>query len=86
MSDITEETIRRIIREELDNYDRDKGLTPRMSRSGERSGYGYPVIPMAPMPATSNRCSVCAIDFGAGAWGFACTNPKCPTGFRSTTA
>jgi len=34
-----EATIRRIIREELDNYDRDKGITPRMSRGGERSDW-----------------------------------------------
>jgi hypothetical protein len=29
-----EATIRRIIREELDNYDRDKGITPRRSKEG----------------------------------------------------
>jgi hypothetical protein len=29
--------IRRIVREELDNYDRDKGLTPRTARDGSRS-------------------------------------------------
>lgn len=39
-----EQTLRRIIREELDNYDRDKGVTPRMSSNGVRAGsfYGIP--------------------------------------------
>lgn len=35
---IDEAMLRRIIREELDNYDRDKGITPRMSRDGIRAG------------------------------------------------
>lgn len=44
-----EQTLRRIIREELDNYDRDKGITPRMSKSGVPAGY---------KPHTSDQQSV----------------------------
>lgn len=36
-----EATLRRIIREELDNYDRDKGVTPRMSRNGVRADWPF---------------------------------------------
>lgn len=34
--------IRRVIREELNKYDRDKGITPRMSSSGVPGGLPYP--------------------------------------------
>lgn len=48
-----EQTIRRILREELDNYDRDKGLTPRMSANGVRANtlYGIPIKMDSSVPA-----------------------------------
>ena len=56
---IDEAIIRRIIREELDNYDRDKGITPRFSGNGLRAAFqarfsgvgdGYPTYPAPTKP------------------------------------
>lgn len=35
--------------------------------------------PNMPTFESTNKCSVCGIDFGNKAWGYVCNNPKCPT-------
>jgi hypothetical protein len=51
-----EATIRRIIREELDNYDRDKGITPRRSKEG---------VYASPFNYTPSLCQFCGGHHGS---------------------
>ncbi len=62
-----EDKIREIVRDEL----------------GKRNP-APPSLPSSPWPpGHENRCSVCNIDWGNGAFSYHCVNPKCPAGIRA---
>lgn len=74
---IDESTLRRIvrevIREELDNYDRDKGKTPRVNESGApiwQPNYAPAPSPIYTPPTPAFDCN-CAPNIG-------CMNSACP--------
>lgn len=41
--------------------------------------------PNMPTFETTNKCSVCGLDFGYKAWGYVCMHPKCPSIARSVS-
>jgi hypothetical protein len=68
----------------IESDDYKKGWYDGYQAAKKEQGINIPSIPPLTTPKIAdNRCSVCGINFGNGAWGYVCTNSKCPTGFSS---
>lgn len=69
---------------ETDDYKR--GWYDGYQAAKKEQQINYPAIPLPNVNSIPNRCSVCGIEWGSGAWGYVCTYPKCPSGVPYSNA